>query len=62
MCCILLCSAPLDRYVLKRNRHSVGEVTCISVDEYVSLPVDALLAVRYHSTTPSQGFLALKKV
>jgi hypothetical protein len=59
---LLLLFAVDCRYVLKRSRHSVGEVTCISIDEYVSLPVDALLAVRYHSTTPSQGFLALKKV
>ena len=51
-----------ESHIIKRSRHSIGEVTCISIDEYVSLPTDGLLSVRYHSNATSQGFLSIKKL
>ena len=50
------------RYFLKRFRHSAGEVTCLSIDEFVSLPPDATLSVRFHSAVPAQGFFSVKKM
>ena len=50
------------RYVMRRLRHSVGEVTCLSIEEHVSLPADALLAVRFESAAPAQAFLSIKKL
>jgi hypothetical protein len=50
------------RYFLKRFRHSAGEVTCISVEEYVSLPPEATLSVRFHAAVPAQGFFSIKKM
>lgn len=50
------------RYYLKRLRHSAGEVTCLSIDEYVSLPKECTLSVRYHSAVPAQGFFSIKKM
>jgi hypothetical protein len=51
-----------DRYQLKRLRHSAGEVTCITIDEYVSLPLEAKLSARYQSSHAAQAFLAIKKL
>ena len=47
---------------MKRLRHSAGEVTCLSIDEFVSLPLEAQLSVRFHSAVPAQGFFAIKKM
>lgn len=51
-----------DKHTIRRNRHSLGEVTCTAIDEYVSLPTDGILAVRYHSNATAQGFLSIKKL
>ena len=50
------------RYILKRNRHSSGEVTCMSIDEHVSLPANAKLAVRFNAQASAQGFFSIKKL
>lgn len=50
------------RYVLRKNRHSAGEVTCLSVDEHVSLPSNAKLSVRFNSQASAQGFFSIKKL
>ena len=34
----------------------------ISIDEYVSLPGDASLAVRFQSHVPAQAFFSIKKI
>lgn len=47
---------------MRRLRHSVGEVTCLCIEEHVSLPADALLAVRFESAAPAQAFLSIKKL
>ena len=49
-------------YSLRRFKHSVGEVTSIHIDETVSLPPDAAISVRYFSSNPAQGFIAIRKV
>ena len=36
-------------YTLRRHRHAAGNVTCACVDEFVSLPAGAVLAVHYAS-------------
>jgi len=51
-----------ERYVIRRMRHSVGEVTCLSIDEYVSLPADSQLTMRFHSAATAQAFFAIKKL
>lgn len=49
-------------YTLRRLAHSVGEVTCLSLSEHVSLPAEASLKVLFASGQPAQGFLALRKL
>jgi len=51
-----------DRYYLRRLKHPAGEVTCLSIDEYVSLPPDSSLSVKYHSAVVAQGFMSIKKM
>lgn len=51
-----------ERYVIRRLRHSVGEVTCLAIDEYVSLPSDAVLSMRFHSAATAQAFFSIKKM
>ena len=58
-------------YVL-RSRHSIGEVSCLSIDEVVSLPAEANIKVRLHvhqltshsqnAIADAQAFLSLKKL
>ena len=49
-------------YVLRRTRHSVGDVTCVGLDEYVALPGPAAVAGRFESASKAQGFVALRKL
>jgi hypothetical protein len=51
-----------DKYFLKRLRHAAGEVSSLCIDEFVSLPPDASLSVRFHSAVPAQGFFSIKKM
>jgi hypothetical protein len=51
-----------ERYVLRRFRHSSGDVTSVSLEEIVSLPADAVLSVRLQSVTPAQAVLAIRKL
>ena len=51
-----------ERYIIRRLHHSIGEVTCVSIDEYISLPPDAALSVRYHSQSVAQAFFSIKKL
>lgn len=52
-----------DRYsVLQRYRHSLGEVSSLQLQEFVSLPPEARLAVRYLANQGAQGFFALRKL
>ncbi|KAJ1390275.1 hypothetical protein B484DRAFT_409063, partial [Ochromonadaceae sp. CCMP2298] len=51
-----------DKYYLRRLRHVAGEVSCLSLEEHVSLPSDAHLSVRFHCAVPAQGFIALRKM
>jgi hypothetical protein len=53
---------PYSRYYLRRLKHPAGEVTCLSIDEYVSLPPDSSLSVKYHSAVVAQGFMSIKKM
>jgi len=48
---------------VRRTRHPAGEVTCVTIDEYVSLPAESVLAVRITSgDTATQAMLALRKL
>lgn len=54
-----------DKYLLRRFRHSSGEVTALSIAESVCLPADATLAVRFLCDAPvanAQGFLIVEKM
>jgi hypothetical protein len=48
--------------VVRRSRHSVGDVTCVGLDEFIALPAPAAVAVRFESNSRAQGFLALRKL
>jgi len=52
----------IDRYYLRRLKHPAGVVTCLSIDEYLSLPPDSSLSVKYHSAVVAQGFMSIKKM
>ena len=45
-----------------RATHPAGEVTCVTIDEYISLPAESVLAVRFHAGAPAQAMLTLKKL
>ena len=47
---------------IRRLRHSAGEVTSVSIDEYVSLPPEARLSVRYQASTVAQAFFSIRKL
>ena len=49
-------------YYLKRMKHSCGEVSWLSINEYVSLPPEANLSVRYFSKTLAQAFFSIHKM
>ena len=51
-----------EKYTLRRMRHSIGEVTCLCVDEHISLPTDAILSIRFHSSASAQAFFSIKKL
>lgn len=51
-----------DRYIVRRSRHSAGQVTSIALDEYVALPPRAVLSVRIESPDRAQGFMSLHKL
>ena len=58
----IITTIPYSRYYLRRLKHPAGEVTCLSIDEYVSLPPDSSLSVKYHSAVVAQGFMSIKKM
>ena len=45
-------AAPASTYRMRRHRHPAGSVTCVCVDEFVSLPPRAALALHYTSGAP----------
>jgi hypothetical protein len=51
-----------DRYIVRRSRHSAGQITSVALDEYVALPPRAVLSVRLESPDKAQGFLSLHKL
>lgn len=51
-----------DRYTQRRLKHSAGEVSSVAIDEFISVPAEATLAVRFHCAAAAQGFLSLKKL
>ena len=53
---------PENQYLLRRSRHSAGDVSCICIDEYLALPAQATIAARFTSTVRAQGFLSLRKL
>ena len=61
---------PLISYVLRRLRHSLGEVCCLCIDEIVSFPAEANIKVRLvavgqthaHMLSDAQAFLSIKKI
>jgi hypothetical protein len=47
---------------VKRFHHSIGEITSVSLEEYLSLPPEARITIRYHAHHPAQGFIAFRKL
>lgn len=55
--------ASLTSCVTQRPRHTAGEITCVCIEEYVSLPPDAELSVQLKlKNSSSQGFFSFKKI
>lgn len=52
---------PLE-HVKRRHRHTAGDVSCVSCDEIMALPPNAVLGVRYDCGTRAQGFLSVRKM
>jgi hypothetical protein len=48
--------------VMRRSRHSVGDVTSIALNEFLALPAPAALSVRFSASGRAQGFLMLEKL
>ena len=63
-------SCVYNSYILRRLRHSLGEVCCLCIDEIVSFPAEANIKVRLvvsgqaHATLliDAQAFLSIKKI
>jgi len=51
-----------ERYLLKRLRHSAGDITAVTMDEPVSLPANATLSVLFQSAAAAQAFLSIRKL
>jgi hypothetical protein len=51
-----------DKYIVRRLRHSAGEVTAVSIEETLNLPADAVLTVRFQSPLVAQALLSLRKL
>ncbi len=51
-----------ERYLLRRLRHSAGDVSGVSMDEPLSLPANAVISINYQSATASQAYLSLRKL
>jgi len=49
-------------YAVQRSRHSAGDVTCVALEEYLSLPAPAKVTVRLDTPGRAQGFLQLRKL
>jgi hypothetical protein len=49
-------------HVLRRGRHSAGNVTGISLSEFVALPANAVLSITYDCAEGAQGFLGIRKL
>jgi hypothetical protein len=45
-----------------RSKHPAGEVSCLMINEIVSLPAESVLAVRYHAIAAAQAMFVLKKI
>jgi hypothetical protein len=50
------------RPVVCRGRHSAGNVTGLSISEFLALPARAQICVTYDGTDSAQGFLQLRKL
>jgi hypothetical protein len=58
----LLIRSDTQHYTLHRKSHSFGDVTSISLSEYIALPPATSLSVRVSSGARCQGFLSLAKL
>ena len=50
------------RAVVRRGRHSVGNVTGLSIKEFLALPARSQISLTYDGTDSAQGFLCLRKL
>jgi len=48
--------------VCKVNKHSAGNITGLTLSEFVALPARARLTVCYESETSGEGFLSVRKL
>jgi hypothetical protein len=54
-------SAKEESYHLRRMRHSAGDVTCVALEEYVSLPTNAVISIQFHAAVAAQAYLSIVK-
>ncbi len=48
--------------MLKRQRHSMGEISCLSIDEFISIPANGNISVKCQTRVPFQAFISLRKI
>lgn len=51
-----------QNYSLERFKHSIGEVSSLQIDEFVSLPPECSISIRFNSSQLAQGFFSLQKI
>jgi hypothetical protein len=48
--------------IIARGRHSAGNVTGLSVREFLALPARSQVSLSYDGSDNAQGFLSLRKL
>jgi len=49
-------------HAIQRLRHQAGEVTSVGANEFLCLPANAVLSVKYTSSAASQVFFSIEKM
>lgn len=52
----------IDRNSLRKPHHSAGQISSLSIHEFLALPANAALGVRIQGSGKSQGFLSIRKL
>ena len=62
------CASQHESHILRRSQHPKGQITCLSIDEFLALPAPCDITIRFdpgpghNNQDARQAFLAIKKV